>query len=114
MAEQHVYQVRMLLRVLPDIAVEDVFALKGGTVINLFYREMPRLPVDIDLAYLPVAEREKSHQDIDETLDRIVAAISERNPGVEAQRIPGGGNNDTRILVREGVVRVKIETSPRP
>ena len=110
--ERYVNQVRLLLRVLPDIAAEDVFALKGGTAINLFYREMPRLSVDIDLAYLPVDEREKSLQDIDETLDRIVAAISERNPGVEVNRIPGGGNNDTRILVREGAVRVKIETSP--
>ena len=112
MDEQYVDQVRLLLRVLPDIASEDVFALKGGTAINLFHREMPRLSVDIDLAYLPVDEREKSLKDIDETLDLIVAAISERNPGVEAQRIPGGGNNDTRILVREGAVRVKIETSP--
>ena len=60
MDEQYVDQVRLLLRVLPDIATEDVFALKGGTAINLFYREMPRLSVDIDLAYLPVEEREKS------------------------------------------------------
>ena len=112
MDEQYVDQVRLLLRVLPDIAVEDVFALKGGTAINLFYREMPRLSVDVDLAYLPLEEREKSLQDIDETLDRIVAAIGERYPGLEARRIPGGGNNDTRILVREGAVRVKIETSP--
>ncbi len=112
MDEHYVDQVRLLLRVLPDIAAEEVFALKGGTAINLFYREMPRLSVDIDLAYLPVDEREKSLRDIDETLERIVAAIGERNPGVETQRMAGGGNNDTRILVREGAVRVKVETSP--
>ena len=29
--------------VLPDIAAEEVFALKGGTAINLFYRDMPRI-----------------------------------------------------------------------
>ena len=112
MDEHYVDQVRLLLRVPPDIAAEEVFALKGGTAINLFFREMPRLSVDIDLAYLPVDEREKSLRDIDETLKRIVAAIGKRNPGVEAQRIAGGGNNDTRILVREGAVRVKVETSP--
>lgn len=112
MDEQYVDQVRLLLRVLPDIAAEDVFALKGGTAINLFYREMPRLSVDIDLAYLPVRGREKSLRDIDETLDRIVAAINERHQGVEAHRIAGGGNNDTRILVSDGAVRVKVETSP--
>ena len=27
-------------------------ALKGGTAINLFYRELPRLSVDIDLDYI--------------------------------------------------------------
>ncbi|MCZ0954445.1 MAG: nucleotidyl transferase AbiEii/AbiGii toxin family protein [Rhodospirillaceae bacterium] len=112
MDEQYVDQVRLLLRVLPDIAAEDVFALKGGTAINLFYREMPRLSVDIDLAYLPVNERKKSLQDIDETLDRIVAAIGDRNPGLVAERIAGGGDNDTRLLVSDGPVRVKIETSP--
>ena len=55
MHERYIDQVRLLLSVLPDIAAEEVFALKGGTAINLFYRDMPRLSVDIDLTYLPVA-----------------------------------------------------------
>ena len=112
MDEQYVDQVRLLLSVLPDIAREDVFALKGGTAINLFYRDMPRLSVDIDLTYLPVHDREKSLKDIDETFDRIMVAITDRNPRVQAQRIAGGGNNDTRILVSDGRVRIKVETSP--
>ncbi len=44
-------QVKLLIRVLPIVAEEKVFALKGGTAINLFVREFPRLSVDIDLAY---------------------------------------------------------------
>lgn len=99
MDEQYVDQVRLLLSVLPDIAGEDVFALEGGTAINLFYRDMPRLSVDIDLTYLPVDDREKSLKDIGEALDRIMAAITDRNARVQAQRIAGGGNNDTRVLV---------------
>ena len=43
MYERYFDQVRLLLSVLPDIAREDAFALKGGTAINLFYRDMPRL-----------------------------------------------------------------------
>lgn len=31
---------------------KDKLALKGGTAINLFYRELPRLSVDIDLDYI--------------------------------------------------------------
>ena len=37
MYERYFDQVRLLLSVLPDIAREDAFALKGGTAINLFY-----------------------------------------------------------------------------
>lgn len=46
-------QVNLLVRVLPVVAREGCFALKGGTAINLFVRDLPRLSVDIDLAYLP-------------------------------------------------------------
>ena len=112
MDEQYVDQVRLLLSVLPDIAREDAFALTGGTAINLFYRDMPRLSVDIDLTYLPVHDRERSLKDIDETLDRITVAITDRYPRVQARRIAGGGNNDTRIMVSNGRVQTKIETSP--
>ncbi|MCV5342363.1 nucleotidyl transferase AbiEii/AbiGii toxin family protein, partial [Escherichia coli] len=45
-------QVSLLIRMLPVVATETVFALKGGTAINLFVRDFPRLSVDIDLAYL--------------------------------------------------------------
>ena len=112
MLDRYVAQVRLLLSVLPDIARETVFALKGGTAINLFYRDMPRLSVDIDLTYLPAADRKSSLEDIDASLERIARAITVRNPRVRAQRIPGAGNNDTRILVSDGQAQVKIETSP--
>ena len=44
-------QVSLLVGVLPFVALENCFALKGGTAINLFIRDMPRLSVDIDLAF---------------------------------------------------------------
>ena len=46
-------QVELLVRTIPPVAQEACFALKGGTAINLFIRNMPRLSVDIDLTYLP-------------------------------------------------------------
>ena len=112
MHERYIDQVRLLLSVMPDIAAEEVFALKGGTAINLFYRDMPRLSVDIDLTYLPLGDREISLQDIDETLDRIMSAIAECNPAVRVERVSGGGNTDTRVMVRENRSQIKIETSP--
>ena len=111
MFERYADQVRLILSVLPDIAREEVFALKGGTAINLFYRDMPRLSVDIDLTYLPVGNREMSLKDIDATLDRIMAAITDRNPRMRARRIAGGNNNDTRIMLSHGRAQIKLETS---
>jgi Nucleotidyl transferase AbiEii toxin, Type IV TA system len=55
-AESYRKQVALLIRTVPLVAAEKEFALKGGTAINLFVRDMPRLSVDIDLTYVPVAE----------------------------------------------------------
>jgi hypothetical protein len=57
-------QVQLLVRIIPLIASESCFALKGGTAINLFVRDIPRLSVDIDLVYLPMDERETALQNI--------------------------------------------------
>lgn len=110
--EQYAAQVALLVRLLPFIAKEEVFALKGGTAINLFYRDMPRLSVDIDLTYLPVRERAESLAEIDETLDQIVAAATRGIPKLDARRIEGGGGGATRIRARLEGAEVKIETSP--
>ena len=55
--ERYRKQAALLVQTIPAVAAEDCFALKGGTAINLFVRNMPRLSVDIDLTYLPVASR---------------------------------------------------------
>jgi len=52
-------QVELLIRCLPEIEKQACFALKGGTAINLFVRDMPRLSIDIDLVFLPIEPREK-------------------------------------------------------
>ncbi len=100
------------MRTLPFIARYDAFALKGGTAINLFYRDMPRLSVDIDLVYLPVEDRETTMKGIDTTLEHIREDLQRNLRGVAVQRIAGGGNNDTRLLVRQGSAEIKVETSP--
>lgn len=110
--EPYAAQVALLVRLLPIIAREEVFALKGGTAINLFHRNMPRLSVDIDLTYLPLRDRSESLAEIDETLDRIVAAAIRDIPKLKAQRIEGGGGGATRIRARLDGAEVKIETSP--
>jgi len=68
-------QVALLLRVLPIVGREEVFALKGGTAINLFVRDLPRLSVDIDLTFLPLVERDEARVGIRNALQNVAAAV---------------------------------------
>lgn len=67
--------VRLLLAVTPAVFNNDIFAMKGGTAINLFVQDMPRLSVDIDVAYRPwQTKRDQALQAITDEL----ATISQR------------------------------------
>lgn len=110
--EAYAAQVALLVRALPLVADEPHFALKGGTAINLFYRDMPRLSVDIDLTYLPLDDRTTALANISDAFGRLVDRAPRDLHGVEAQRISGGGDGDTRILLRTTGTEVKIEVSP--
>lgn len=59
--QEYLNQVSLLAEVLPYIAREKCFALKGGTAINMFYRNLPRLSVDIDLTYVDFCLREEAY-----------------------------------------------------
>lgn len=53
MDKSYIDTVRLLLRVAPDVFEGDLFAMKGGTAINLFVRDMPRLsPLPIAIGQL--------------------------------------------------------------
>lgn len=105
-------QVQLLVRVLPVVAREPCFALKGGTAINLFVRDLPRLSVDIDLAYVPLNERAVALEQIDVALGRIAAALSERPYGYSVRP---GKRQEGRIcglLVAGETAEIKIEVAP--
>jgi hypothetical protein len=79
-------QVTLLLKVLPEVAKEACFALHGGTAINLFIRDMPRLSIDIDLTYIPLENRQLSFQNINQGLCRIKENIQRIIPDIHIQR----------------------------
>lgn len=85
MFETYSRKVELLIKVIPFIKEAGCFALHGGTAINLFVRDMPRLSVDIDLTYIPIADRETSLHKISEALETIKAKIESRIPGVRVQ-----------------------------
>jgi len=111
--EQYRRQVALLIRTLPLIAQEKCFALKGGTAINLFIRDMPRLSVDIDLMYLPVVDREELLEGIETALRRIEERVTGSIPSARIQRVwlqDKGTVN--KLFVRERSTQIKIEVMP--
>jgi predicted nucleotidyltransferase component of viral defense system len=110
--DRYAAQVELLVRSIPIVAEEQEFALKGGTAINLFYRDMPRLSVDIDLTYVPLDDRATALANIDSAFDRLVERARSTLRGVDARRAAGGGDGDTRLLLRTRAAEVKVEVSP--
>lgn len=101
-------QVELLIRILPLIAGEKDFALKGGTAINFFHRNMPRISVDIDLTYLPLTERKTSMENIEAILKRIKSKIESSVPGTNV--FPRKVKEDTiGLIVDSQNAVVKIE-----
>jgi len=103
-------QAELLLRVLPIINKDKDFALKGGTAINFFIRNMPRLSVDIDLTYLPIKEREESLTDITEKLKRIGKSIKSkiRTAGIIERKLNKTDYLSGIHIVNNGVT-IKVE-----
>ena len=115
MAFRDIYrkQAALLILAIPFVAKESAFALKGGTAINLFVRNMPRLSVDIDLTYVPVEDRATSLATIDAAMLRIKASIE---TGIREARVHASRSADeniiTKLIVRAADVQIKIEVTP--
>ena len=101
---------RLLIQVAPLVFADDTFALKGGTAINLFMRDMPRLSVDLDLVFpdytLP---RERALERIDDAMRQAAARLERRGFQVHAPAKVGGV---TKLLVRRDRIVVKVEATP--
>ena len=100
-------QVELLLNVLPVVAREEVFALHGGTAINLFVRNMPRLSVDIDLTYLPLdsGNRDAALQGIFDALERIKANLESQGLSVVHQE------DKYKLQVSSPKAQIKVEVN---
>jgi predicted nucleotidyltransferase component of viral defense system len=110
MNQPYLDSARLLARVAPLVLVDDTFALKGGTAINLFVRDMPRLSVDLDLVFpdhtLP---REQALERINEAIRQCAARLQRLGFQTHAPAIAESG--ETKLLVRRGGIEVKIEVN---
>ncbi len=105
MKKEYIRQVALLIETIPFIEKEKCFALKGGTAINLFHRDMPRLSVDIDLTYLPFDDRPTAYVNINAALDRIALTLSIAGYRTTVQGI----GNEKKLIVSTQAASIKIE-----
>ena len=106
MTEAYRGQSNLLIETLRIADRPDVFALKGGTAINFFFRNCPRLSVDIDLCYLPLNGRDEAFRDIREKLEAIGSEIRKSLSGAEVNI-----QENFKALVRKDGMLVKIEVN---
>lgn len=100
-------KVRLLLKILPIVMEEECFAVHGGTAINLFFTDLLRLSVDIDLTYIPLEDRTSSISHINDALMRISSRIKKLLKGVRV--IPR--LDICKLTCEEHGCQVKIEVN---
>jgi predicted nucleotidyltransferase component of viral defense system len=105
MDEKYLKQVKLVVDVLQVIATETCFALKGGTAINLFYNNLPRLSIDIDLTYLGFETRNIACQNINAALNRITENLKNKGYIAKIQ----GNNIEKKIICANSETAIKIE-----
>ena len=100
---------RLLTQVAPLVFVDDTFALKGGTAINLFVRDMPRLSVDLDLVFSDhTLSRDKALARIQTSLRQASDGLKKRGFQTHASAADVG---ETKLLVRSGRIEIKVEVN---
>lgn len=103
-------QVKLLLATLPLIQTHDCFALKGGTAMNLFVQNLPRLSVDIDLAYLPLVSRAEALEQISNKLEQLAGEIENGLGQTTVIQQPIAGVTG-KLIVNAPEAQIKIEAN---
>ncbi len=101
-------QAELMLKCIPAIDQENIFALKGGTAINMFVRPMPRLSVDIDLTYVPIEDRKHTFEKMNGALENIATKIEKIVAGTKVQKMRRDGGI-VKLVVVSSDGNIKIE-----
>ena len=110
MKQEYIDTVRLLIDIAPTIFKSPQFAMKGGTALNLFVQDMPRLSVDIDVVFTDHAlNREDALMAIQASLQEAVAALANAGHSIVQPRKPAG--EDVKLFVRDDKSEVKIEVN---
>lgn len=109
MKEGYVKQVDLLLDVIEISLADKRVALKGGTAINLFYRDFPRYSVDLDLCYMPIEDRVPTFKHLHEILSTMKEKIEKDLKYKVMASNTLDGKKEAKIVVSNGDVEIKIE-----
>lgn len=110
MNQVHLDTARLMIQIAPLVFADNVFALKGGTAINLFVRDMPRLSVDLDLVFVDHRlGRDEALARINEAIRNSVDRLKKRGFQTHAATVPDAG--ETKLFVRRGKLEVKVEVN---
>lgn len=110
MKQEYEKQVKLLLDVLPSLNKAVMFALKGGTAINFFIQDFPRLSVDIDLTYIPMNDREAALKGISKGIDVISQDIKQRLPDSNITPQSSGGTV-SKLVIWKNNAQIKLEVN---
>ena len=108
--QAYIDTVRLLLRVVPDIFKNEIFAMKGGTAINLFVQDMPRLSVDIDVVYVP---RDPSREEALRAISDEINSIQKRleKLGLSVRLSKPNSESETKLFIENDRSQVKVEVN---
>ena len=107
MKHKYIDQVELLLQILPEIEDSSI-ALKGGTAINFFYRDGPRLSVDIDLTFVPILPRKESYLAINQYLKECKNHLEKLTFKVQVNRNLDS-LHENKFVISNKKAMVKIE-----
>lgn len=108
MKKEYLDVVRLLIRVAPVIFAEPGFALKGGTAINLFVRDLPRLSIDLDLVFTDyLLDRADSLTAISTAVGNMASRVSKLGLQVHVPSRTEG--EEAKLFIRQGRIEVKVE-----
>ena len=104
-------QLKLILLTLDSVLRGSKFALKGGTAINLFYRDLPRYSVDIDLCYLDLEDRATTIKNIHELLEKISSRLKINHSLNVKPSKHFDGKSEVRLIVSNSDTEIKIDTN---
>lgn len=104
-------QTELLLKIMSVVLATDKYALKGGTAINFFHRNMPRFSMDMDLAFIHITSREKFLKDNELYFNTLKSELSRRFPSCTTQIVKTKDLIPKQLLVSEEGTTIKVEAN---